>query len=379
MAWSEEEAWREGKEKIEGSREEREPLNPIVPPGRSNEGPWPKPSPLSNVPVASTLTLEALRQMTGKASPTLPPQYSSAPSTSSSSPTNAKRVFLYMDDESAVKVERVLSSLPDFAANATFTRDFDSAQIIIATQKKIRSNPKMKSLLTRLQIPIVGLKSSSTASIIRDLCSPLGLDPLLSSEVIVSPEASMDEEGQPQSYDARGSRPLGGQGRAAVSSSDDFADLLEQTVRELKGSPVDREFAQNCLRSFLEELPSGGCQASSLASMAWALSHCKHKKKLLESSREDLIALMNQCEGRWGELTPAHLLRIACGLSNLRLCPPSRKWFEEIEIRVKAGISAGSYKVEEEERVSAAIYTLDALLNIEEAQLESTEGITSMS
>ena len=381
VARSEEEAWRE---KREGGRGVSNPNpspnpNPSVQPsnvkGRSNEGPWPKSSP-SNTPSASSYTLETLKQMTNKAPPPNPP---SPPPSSLGS--NARRVFLYMSDEEANKVEHVLSSLPDFASNATLTRDFDSAQIIIAASKKLRGNPKMKSMLTRLSVPIFALKSTSTASIIRELCPVLGLDPLLSSqEVSPSPIGSFEEEdsnGEAVKGDAvkGGSQSLGGLGRGGrpLSSSDDFADLLEQTVRELKGSPVDRDFATNCLRSFLDELPSGGCQASSLANMVWALSHSKHKKKLIEASSADLDSLLSNCDGRWGELSPRDLLRIACGMAALRFRPPSSSFFSEIEIRIKAGFSAGSYKIEEEERLSAALYTLSVLM--QDHEVKSTAAV----
>ena len=65
-------------------------------------------------------------------------------------------------------------------------------------------------------------------------------------------------------------------------------------------------------RSFLNELDSSmasidglnrqappyGCSAASLATMAWALSHTKHKRKFVEAHREALLRLAVECEGR---------------------------------------------------------------------------------
>ncbi len=57
--------------------------------------------------------------------------------------------------------------------------------------------------------------------------------------------------------------------------------------------------------SFLAELrptaAAGGCSASSLASMAWALSHTKHKKRFVEARRAALLELASECDGRWVE------------------------------------------------------------------------------
>ena len=65
--------------------------------------------------------------------------------------------------------------------------------------------------------------------------------------------------------------------------------------------------------SFLEELDSSpapssgdngtatvsaGCSASSLATMAWSLSHTKHKRKFVEANRDSLLRLAAECKGR---------------------------------------------------------------------------------
>ena len=52
---------------------------------------------------------------------------------------------------------------------------------------------------------------------------------------------------RPPSQDPRASEPLGGRGRAALTSADDYADLMEQTVRELRYAPIDREYSAQIL------------------------------------------------------------------------------------------------------------------------------------
>ena len=65
----------------------------------------------------------------------------------------------------------------------------------------------------------------------------------------------------------------------------------------------------SCHLSFLEELDSspvggeedgtsGRCRAASLATMAWALSHTKHKRKFVEANKGSLLRLAAECEGR---------------------------------------------------------------------------------
>ena len=46
----------------------------------------------------------------------------------------------------------------------------------------------------------------------------------------------------------RSSEPLGGLGRAALTSADDYADLMQQTVRDLRYAPIDREYSGQILK-----------------------------------------------------------------------------------------------------------------------------------
>ena len=56
-------------------------------------------------------------------------------------------------------------------------------------------------------------------------------------------------------------------------------------------------------------------------------------------------------------------MRLATGLSNLRLAP-SPSWVEEVTVRCRAGILDGEFSAEQCERLSAALYNIEALLEV---------------
>jgi hypothetical protein len=58
-------------------------------------------------------------------------------------------------------------------------------------------------------------------------------------------------------------------------------------------------------------------------------------------------------------------MRLAIGLSNLRLAP-SASWVEEVTVRCRAGIIDGEFSAEQCERLSAALYNIEALLEVSE-------------
>ncbi|GAX74914.1 hypothetical protein CEUSTIGMA_g2360.t1 [Chlamydomonas eustigma] len=307
------------------------------------------------------------------------------------------RVYLFMDDGSADKVQQVLGSLSTATA-VIITQELTGAQVVVATSSKLRSSPRMKSVVRKLNVPIHTIRSTSASSIYRDLCPLLGINPLTASlppsmaaasmdSGSVSSDDSMDEDlageervpgggttQEPQARDRDRSMPLGGQGRAALTSADDYADLMDSTVRELRYAPVDREYSAQILTSFLSELdgadtfmPSdhtstvNSCRASSLSTMAWALSHTKHKRKFVAANESALRQLASECESRWDEFTSRDLQRLAQGMSGLKIALWAT-WVEEITSRCRAAIAQGEYSIEQVERISLALYNMESLL-----------------
>lgn len=164
-------------------------------------------------------------------------------------------VYLLMDDEHAAKVHEVLAALADKSVVVT-TQDLTAAHIVITTRSKLRSSPKMKSVVRKLGKPIYTVRATtSAASIARELCPLLGINAQAAgvvsayaasassssggasgsgagsggssgvSEVeLLEASGSLDEEDVPVA-------PLDGKGRADCSSADDYADLLESSVR----------------------------------------------------------------------------------------------------------------------------------------------------
>ena len=60
-------------------------------------------------------------------------------------------------------------------------------------------------------------------------------------------------------------------------------------------------------------------------------------------------------------------MRLATGMSNLRLAPPSG-WVGEVAARCRDGIAGGDFSIEQVERLSAALYNMEALLEVAEQQ-----------
>ena len=61
-------------------------------------------------------------------------------------------------------------------------------------------------------------------------------------------------------------------------------------------------------------------------------------------------------------------MRLATGMSNLRLAPlPS--WVEEVTARCRAGIIDGEFSMEQCERLNAALYNIEALLEVSEQKV----------
>jgi len=91
-------------------------------------------------------------------------------------------------------------------------------------------------------------------------------------------------------------------------------------VRELRYAPLDREQATQCLNSFIWELKASprdegsssnftsraiegtlradACSAGSVASLAWALSFTKHKRKFVAANAPALLALASVADRR---------------------------------------------------------------------------------
>ena len=59
-------------------------------------------------------------------------------------------------------------------------------------------------------------------------------------------------------------------------------------LEELDSSPIGEA----------EDMTSSRCRAASLATMAWALSHTKHKRKFVEANKGSLLRLAAECKGR---------------------------------------------------------------------------------
>ncbi|KAG1681173.1 hypothetical protein FOA52_015616 [Chlamydomonas sp. UWO 241] len=296
----------------------------------------------------------------------------------------AMRVHLFMDDDSACKVSSALAALAG-ASTVEVTSELSQAQVIVATRTALRASPRIKSDARRLSVPIYALRSTSAASVARDLCPLLGIVPSSSAVAAAAAAAaaaagydspSSSATSSLDSLDemvAVGGVAVAGDGGGGsrlddVSCADDVAALLQSMVRELRYAPIDREYAQSALDDFLREAAAGGCNAASLATMAWALSHTKHKRKFVDARREQLLVLAGEAGARWGELSPSDLLRLATGYSGLRLTP-GLEWVEELVLRCNAGVAAGSYLPQQVERLTAALYNLEVLAEMDaEAQ-----------
>ena len=67
------------------------------------------------------------------------------------------------------------------------------------------------------------------------------------------------------------------------------------------------------------------------------------------------------------------LMRMATGISNLRLAPPGG-WVAEVAERCRAGIAQGDFSIEQVERLSAALYSMEALLEVSEKREAAGEA-----
>ena len=121
------------------------------------------------------------------------------------------RVYLFMDDESAGKVQQVLGCLSEAASVLVITQDLTASQVVVATTSKLRSSPKMKSVVRKLGVPIYTIRSTSSSSIYRDLCPLLGLNPLTANPAAAgkATASSYDSSGDDDGEERSGAKPAG--------------------------------------------------------------------------------------------------------------------------------------------------------------------------
>eukprot|EP00955_Chlamydomonas_euryale_P075105 362216-Chlamydomonas_euryale.AAC.2 len=161
----------------------------------------------------------------------------------------------------------------------------------------------------------------SYRSMYRDLCPLLGVDPSTARRVAkaVAAAAAAAEDAGGGALDSFGSsdddqdedsstdgstaarqmsrtavRAAGQPATSGLGAADDFAELLETTVHELRHAPLQREHAAQLLGAFLAELApprERACAASSLATVAWALSHTRHKRRFVKARSEQLLRI----------------------------------------------------------------------------------------
>lgn len=225
------------------------PALPTASPATSS----PPPAPAPSMPV---------QDLAAPAAPSPAPLLSRS---GSGGPAATMLVYLLMDDEHAVKVHEVLAALADKSVVVT-TQDLTAAHIVITTRSKLRSSPKMKSVVRKLGKAIYTVRATSAASIARELCPLLGINPQAAGAVSAYaatasgsgssssgssggaslPELELLEAGSSLDEDDSPIAPLDGKGRADCSSADDYADLLESSVR-WGGAMLETRWRLNCV------------------------------------------------------------------------------------------------------------------------------------
>eukprot|EP00798_Chlamydomonas_sp_ICE-L_P019384 gene19384-26033_t len=248
---------------------------------------------------------------------------------------------------------------------------------------------ELKDTLRRSGVPLYAVRGSSAAGLARDLCPLLGLDPVKARSAMAEAAASAlasekkkgmtDKEAAECAVEAAAyveeKAPKPKKGRVDnLSSADSHAQLMDSLVREVHG-PVDRELAARLLNSFLAELNNtecgvpGGCQASSLATVAWALGKTKNKRKFMDSQIDSLERLADACSVRWKEFSAKDLLRLATGFGMLRFAPKQEGWVDSLLEYCSSADVLGSYLTETRdtmERFTDYLLTLEVLAGEED-------------
>lgn len=150
-------------------------------------------------------------------------------------------------------------------------------------------------------------------------------------------------------------------------------------MRELRYAPLDRHIAAQMLNSFVTEMAAGpaegdaastsgsgappayACSAASIASLIWALSFTKHKRKFVGANRGSLLAVARAADARWAEMDPRSLLHVATGFAALRLLP-SPAWLSRLYRATRHAATAGALTSEQAVGLGGALRTLQALV-----------------
>jgi len=174
---------------------------------------------------------------------------------------------------------------------------------------------------------------------------------------------------------------------ATMTPADDYADLICSLVRELRYSPLDREYSTQILNSFNMELAlatpkqddgaTGGpsnetsgtassgttsypCSTQSIAGLAWALSYTKHKKKFVHANEAALLNLASAAEGRWSDFSGQGLMQLAMGFAGLRVLP-STAWMKSLVEATQRAAAQGQLTSSQAGAISQALVALQGL------------------
>ncbi|KAF5837793.1 hypothetical protein DUNSADRAFT_3865 [Dunaliella salina] len=174
---------------------------------------------------------------------------------------------------------------------------------------------------------------------------------------------------------------------STVTPADDYADLICSLVRELRYSPLDREYSTQILNSFNMEMalanpkqgddgsgdPSGEtsgtlssgstsypCSTQSIAGLAWALSYTKHKKKFVHANEAALLNLASAAEGRWSDFSGQGLMQLAMGFAGLRVLP-STAWMKSLVEATQKAAAQGQLTSSQAGAISQALVALQGL------------------